>query len=129
MPDRDSRERRSEPRYLCSDLVRLRWTDAYRRQREEVVILENISASGASVQSEVAVAERTRVSIVCRKCKFRGLVCFCYQRTSAYFIGIKFDSDSKWSKANFKPKHLLDPREVKPRPPKPPWLMLVLCCQ
>jgi hypothetical protein len=40
-------------------------------------------------------------------------------RDEGYFIGIAFDADSKWSKAKFKPEHLLDPRDVKPRRIKP----------
>jgi PilZ domain-containing protein len=126
MPARHDRERRSETRYLCSDLVTLRWSDNFRRERAEVVILENISASGASVQADVEVAESTPVRMLCHKCELRGLVRSCYQRENAYFIGIEFDSDSTWSKAKFKPKHLLDPREVKPRhPASKPWVMLV----
>ena len=47
------REQRLEPRFLCSDLVTLRWSEAPRRERSEVVVLENISASGAAVPASV----------------------------------------------------------------------------
>jgi hypothetical protein len=43
-------ERRVETRYLCSDLVRLLWSEEPQRERDETVVLENISASGACVQ-------------------------------------------------------------------------------
>ena len=43
-------ERRVETRYLCSDLVRLLWSEE-QRARDETVVLENISASGACVQA------------------------------------------------------------------------------
>ena len=115
-------ERRVETRYLCSHLVQLLWSEGS-RERDETVVLENISASGACVQSENPVAENTRVRLVCGKPEFRGYIRSCYWRDDGYFLGIAFDEGSKWSKAKFKPEHLLDPAEVKPRRPKP----LVMC--
>src|SRR2546421_897138 len=105
-------ERRAEPRFLCSDLVELRWRDA-RHDHSETVVLENISASGASVQSETTISEGTDVNMICDKREFRGVVRSCYRRDDGYFVGIAFDADSKWSKAKYKPKHLVDPREVR----------------
>ena len=116
-------ERRAETRYLCSDLVRLLWSEEPQRERDETVVLENISASGACVQAEFPVKENTRVRLLCRKQEFRGYVRSCYWRDDGYFLGIAFDADSQWSKAKFKPEHLLDPGKVKPRRPKP----LVMC--
>jgi hypothetical protein len=105
-------ERRAEPRFLCSDLVKLRWRGA-RSDHSETVVLENISASGASVQSETSILEGTEVRMTCGKREFRGIVRSCYWRDDGYFIGIAFDAASKWSKAKYKPKHFLDPREVR----------------
>jgi hypothetical protein len=107
-------EKRAEPRFLCSDLVMLRWSDDERR-REETVVLENISTSGACVQAEVPVAENADVALLCGSAEFHGYVRSCYLRDAGYFIGIAFDTDSKWSKAKFQPEHLLDPRTVRPR--------------
>ena len=108
-------EKRAEPRFLCSDLVTLQWSDEARRRREETVVLENISASGACVQAEVAVTESASVTLVCGKAEFRGHVRSCYLRDDGYFIGIAFDADSKWSRAKFQPEHLVDPRTIRPR--------------
>jgi hypothetical protein len=108
-------EKRSEPRFLCSDLVTLRWSDGPRRERRETVVLENISASGACVQAEVVVSEGARVRLGCGNVEFSGYVRACYRRDDGYFVGIAFDEDSKWSIAKFKPEHLLDPRKVRPR--------------
>lgn len=108
-------EKRTEPRFLCSDLVALRWSDEEHRQRQETVVLENISTSGACVQAEVPVAESAVVTLLCGKAEFHGYVRSCYLRDQGYFIGIAFDADSKWSKAKFRPEHLLDPRVIRPR--------------
>lgn len=106
---------RSEVRFLCADLVKLRWIEGREREQEQVVVLENISVSGACVQSEVAIPENARVKLDCRKQEFRGRVRSCYFRDDAYFVDIEFDADSRWSKEKFTPEHLLDPRKIKPR--------------
>jgi hypothetical protein len=111
-------DQRAEPRYLCSDLATLYWQESAQGEHKEAVVLENISASGACVQAESSVPENTSVRLVCGEAEFHGSVRFCYWRDDGYFIGIAFDADAKWSKAKFKPEHLLDPRELKPRPAK-----------
>jgi hypothetical protein len=105
-------DQRAEPRYLCSDLVILCWQEGAHGARRETVVLENISASGACVQAETSVPKNAAVRLVCGKAEFHGYVRFCYRRDDGYFIGVAFDAHSKWSKAKFKPEHLLDPREV-----------------
>jgi hypothetical protein len=116
-------ERRAEIRYLCSHLVRLLWSEGPAGGGDETVVLENISASGACVQAEVSLAGNTRVRLICGRQEFHGYVRSCYWRDDGYFIGIAFDANSKWSKARFKPEHLLDPSEVKPRGSKKPVVM------
>jgi hypothetical protein len=108
-------EKRAEPRFLCSDLVMLRWSDDKCRRREATVVLENISTSGACVQADVPVTENAVVTLLCGSAEFHGYVRSCYLRDAGYFIGIAFDADSKWSKATFQPEHMLDPRTVRPR--------------
>jgi len=108
-------EQRTEPRYLCSDLVTLCWQESAQGERKEAVVLENISVSGACVQAEISVPNSASVRLVCGQAEFHGCVRFSYWRDDGYFIGIAFDAHSKWSKAKFKPEHLLDPSEVKPR--------------
>ncbi|SRR5579863_4970076 len=108
-------EKRAEPRFLCSDLVTLRWPEESGCEREETVVLENISTSGACVQAEVPIAESAVVTLLCGEAQLRGFVRSCYRRDEGYFIGIAFDANSKWSKAKFQPEHLLDPRAVRPR--------------
>jgi hypothetical protein len=119
-------DQRAEPRYLCSDLVKLYWRGNAESERRETVVLENISASGACVQAETSVPESVSVRLVCGTAEFHGCVRSCYWRDDGYFIGIAFDTNSKWSKAKFKPEHLLDPSEIKPRLTKPPMMSAAL---
>ena len=118
-------DQRAEPRYLCSHLVTLCWQEGAQGERCETVVLENISASGACVQAEVSTPNDAGVRLVCGKAEFHGGVRFCYRRDDGYFIGIAFDTDSKWSKAKFEPEHLLDPSEVKPRRTNPLTMSIV----
>jgi hypothetical protein len=121
-------EKRAEPRFLCSDLVTLRWLEERGIERRETVVLENISASGACVQAEVPVSEGSHVSLSCRSATFLGCVRSCYLRDDGYFIGIAFDEGHKWSKARFQPEHLLDPSKVRPRKVASKLIMFVCAC-
>ncbi len=118
-------DQRAETRYLCSDLVSLCWRDEAQGDCHGTVVLENISASGACVQSEISVPNNASVRLVCGKAEFHGRVRFCYWRDDGYFIGIAFDARSKWSQEKFKPEHLLDPSEVRPRRTKPLKMSIV----
>lgn len=109
---------RGETRYLCSELVKLERLGA----PPVTVILDNISASGACVESEVEVREGSHVRLICGTKTFRGTVRYCVRRGDDYFVGIVFEPGSKWSKARFRPKHLLDPRKVKGHPPGKPYV-------
>ena len=42
------------------------------------------------------------------KKEFAGVVRYCVYREIGYFTGVQFDSDSRWSKAKYRPQHLLD---------------------
>ena len=76
------------------------------------------------MQSDFAVPERSRVRIACGKKNFRGVVRYCLLHVNACFLGVEFDADSRWSKAAYRPEHLLDPRAVRPgRPAKRPVIM------
>jgi hypothetical protein len=106
-------------RYLCSDLVALYWTEGSRR-RNGTVVLENISAGGACLQTDFTLADQTRVRLRCGKQNFTGVVRYCQLHVGGCFLGIQFDADSRWSKAKYSPEHLLDPRKVPAhRTPKP----------
>src|SRR5690348_15455415 len=45
-------ERRIEPRMLCAELVELRWRDKHGFERRDMANLEDISLSGACLQTE-----------------------------------------------------------------------------
>jgi hypothetical protein len=101
------RDKRSEPRFMCADLVNVRIDDTAGR-REVIGNLEDISASGACIQLEAAAAEGADVEMVCAKCRLRGKVRYCRFTELGYDVGIEFEKRRSWTRRRFSPKHLLD---------------------
>lgn len=99
---------RSESRMLCADLVDIRWKDKTGRGRKTTAILEDISTSGACVQIEGPIPENTIVRICLPKGQLQGTVRYCVYREIGYFVGLQFAADTKWSRKEFQPEHMLD---------------------
>ena len=102
------RERRSEIRMLCADLVEVCWRDRGGKAKKARAVLEDISASGACLQFETAVPLNAVVRWSWPKRDFAGVVRYCAYREIGYFVGVQFDPACRWSKAQYRPQHLLD---------------------
>lgn len=101
-------ERRSEPRYMCADLVKVR-VQAEGGPPEEVdATLEDISGSGACVQLEAAIDLGADVEIVCSRCRLRGKVRHCRFSELGYDVGVEFEQRGAWDRRQFEPEHLVD---------------------
>ncbi|MEZ5404343.1 MAG: PilZ domain-containing protein [Bryobacteraceae bacterium] len=109
------RERRTEPRLLCADLVELEWRDKSGRRRRAVANLEDISLSGACLQLEVEIPLQTELRISYATGELTGIVRYCVYREIGYFLGIQFDDGVRWSQRAFRPLHLFDPRRLMSR--------------
>jgi hypothetical protein len=66
------KEKRSEPRFMCADLIKVRIQDAA-GAREVIANLEDISPSGACIQLEAATLEGADVEMMCAKSVTAGL--------------------------------------------------------
>ena len=105
-------DRRVEHRLLCADLVDVQWKDQTGRVRRSVANLEDISLSGACLQVERPVPLGTPYRITYPKGVLNGKVKYCVFREIGYFLGIEFETGSRWSRNDFRPQHLLDPRHL-----------------
>jgi PilZ domain-containing protein len=105
-------DRRVEPRLLCADLIDVQWKDQAGRTRRSVANLEDISLSGACLQVDQPVALGTKYKINYPKGILNGKVKYCVFREIGYFLGIEFEPGTRWSKEDFQPQHLLDPRKL-----------------
>ena len=104
--------RRIETRMLCADMVDVRWKDGTGRSRKSVANLEDISLSGACVQTDHPIPLQTPLSIRYPKGELMGVVRYCVFREIGYFLGIEFEAGSRWSAREFQPRHMLDPRRL-----------------
>ena len=93
-------------------MVDVRWKDKGGRNRRTVANLEDISHSGVCIQVDNQIPLGTTVKISYPQGEFTGTVRYCHFREIGYFVGIQFEEGSKWSRTNFKPMHLLDPRQL-----------------
>ena len=105
-------DRRVEPRMLCADLVDILWKDPSGRSRRGVANLEDISLSGACLQVERPVPQGTILRMSYPNGELSGIVKYCVFREIGYFLGVEFESGSRWSQRHFRPQHLLDPRRL-----------------
>jgi PilZ domain len=101
-----AKERRSEPRLLCSDMIRVRLPG--RGRREISANLEDISASGACLLLEERLPLDAALVLLCGKSRFRGKVKYCVNHEIGYFVGVEFEDGQKWSRELYEPQHLLD---------------------
>ncbi len=97
---------------MCADMVDVRWRDKSGRSRKAVALLEDISLSGACLQFDSPIPEKTAVRIGYPRGALQGVVRYCTYREIGYFVGIEFSPDNRWSEAQFRPQHLLDMRRV-----------------
>ncbi len=105
-------DRRVEPRMLCADLVDVQWEDHTGRTLRGRVNLEDISPSGACVQVEHPVPLGSNLRIGYPSGELVGKVTYCIFRETGYFLGIAFEPGSRWSRLDFQPQHLFDPRRL-----------------
>lgn len=105
-------DRRSETRLLCADLVEIHWREKSGKNRKGIANLEDISLSGACLQTDFPIPKEVRVRIVYPQGNLNGTVKYCVYREIGYFLGIEFAPDVRWSLQKYKPQHLLDPRRL-----------------
>ena len=111
-------ERRSEPRYMCADLVKVQIRDP-EDNVEAVATLEDISASGACLNLDRAVREGADLEIVCSKCRLRGKVRYCRFVQIGWDVGVEFEQRGTWDPETFRPRHLLEVEVCSSPPPSP----------
>jgi hypothetical protein len=106
------RERRSEVRMMCADMVQVSWKDQNGKPRRAMGLLEDISATGACLQLEIPLPLGAAVRWDSSRHKFTGHVRYCVYREIGYFVGVEMEAGCRWSKQAFQPQHLLDLRRL-----------------
>ena len=89
-------------------MVGLYWRDKSSWKRWSAAMLEDISRSGASLQTDAPIPLGTVLRITFPKGRLEGAVRYCFPRDMGYCVGVQFAEHNKWSKSQFRPRHLLD---------------------
>ncbi len=108
---RPIRDRRFQKRFLCADLIRIRWTGESGDRRDEVAILEDYSPSGASLFLGVPVATGTPLLVLCADGnEVPASICYCVPAPNGYLAGVNFTQPfaAPDSRRAYIPQHLLD---------------------
>lgn len=103
---------------LCADLISVFWKDKNGRPRKALANLEDISLSGMCLQVDAPVPRETLLRIAHPKSRFEARVRYCVFRDTGYYLGVEFQPGFRWSQRRFRPKHLLDPRDLLTLSPK-----------
>ena len=111
-------DRRSEPRLMCADMVGVRWLDESGVKRDATALLEDISASGACLQLDSPLPLGTRLEITYRNGRLEGSVCYCFYREIGYWVGVEFKPQTRWSRRQYRPRHLLDLKKLLAKAPR-----------
>ena len=86
--------------------MQLVWQDPNGTKHREIVILENLSGSGAGLFMGVAVPDDTPVQLITNDLQLNGKISHCRFRENGYVVGLKLNADV--SGKEFIPEHLLD---------------------
>jgi hypothetical protein len=90
-------------RYLCSHLMTVGWEDG-----AVVANLEEISATGAVLESEVELAACTAVELRSGATYFEGEIRKAEEHDFGWRITVELSPFTPWSVERFRPQHLLD---------------------
>ena len=96
-----------EPRFLCSQLVRVLYEDDARNTHRAVANLEEISASTATLLSEEKLESGRPISFCVKDHDLYGVVESTFLHpVLGWFSKIRFDRSSRWHGRLFVPEHL-----------------------
>jgi hypothetical protein len=101
------RDRRTEVRMMCADMVEVTWKDGNGRTGRTMALLEDISRSGACLQLETSLPVGAEIQWGSPGHHFNGHVRHCLYREIGYFVGVEL-AGCQWSKTAYQPRHLLE---------------------
>ena len=105
-------KQRCETRLLCSELVTVSWHDSEGETKQTVAVLEDISPSGACVQTDRPIPSGEEVVVCYENGNLAGKVRYCRADEVGFYVGVQFPPATKWLQSEFVPDHLLDPSKL-----------------
>ena len=100
-------DRRRGPRQLCSDFVQFAWNDQQGHRISYLGILEDVSAEGMCVQSDLPVPVGQTLQLHTKGFDGEARVSYCELVEYGYVIGLEFLDGFMWDREKWRPRHLL----------------------
>jgi hypothetical protein len=104
---KETQDRRSTERSLCSELARIE----YRDQQGEIVnvagLLEDVSRRGLCLSLSLPVSVGAEIRFQCAGFSGKALVEYCNLGNYSYLVGAAFLDGLEWDKSIWRPRHLL----------------------
>jgi hypothetical protein len=100
-------EKRAQQRNLCSDIVELFWNDRSGWPHRAKALLEDISTSGACVQTDARIPVNVELALRLGESGFPAIVRYCTLIDGSYFVGVEFAEGSGWTPGEPDPEHIL----------------------
>ncbi len=106
--ERNKKERRREPRHLCSHLL-----EVIAASGRQEAVLEDLSPEGAAValMVEKAIEAATVVELSAPDFHARAEVRYCLPRDGGFRLGLRFMEGFRWQPGVWQPEHLWLPPE------------------
>jgi hypothetical protein len=110
-------ERRETRRNLCSDIVELFWSDRLGWPHRAKAVLEDISQTGACVQTEDPIPLGAELALRLGELGLPGRIRYCTLIGGSYFVGIQFLDGMRWAPEDYNPACILNWPESAGTPP------------
>lgn len=105
------KERRQNPRELCSDFAQVTWLDDHARRISILGVLEDVSREGLCVSLDLPVPAGRDVHVHTRGIEGDAKVQYCELGDYGYLVGLEFSEGCSWEREKWRPKHLLEPSQ------------------
>ena len=103
------KERRREPRQLCSEFVQVAWLDDRENRISMVGVLEEVSPSGLAVSLDLPAPVGRTVHLNARGFSGEAEVRHCELGDYGYIVGMEFTGGGGWDLKKWRPGHLYRP--------------------
>ncbi|HYM11382.1 MAG TPA: PilZ domain-containing protein [Bryobacterales bacterium] len=103
------KDRRKNPRDMCSDFVQIAWQDDRQARISYVGLLEDVSPTGLCVNLELPAPVGRTVHLHTKGFEGDAEVRYCELGDYGYLVGLEFAEGQCWEREAWKPKHLVGP--------------------
>jgi hypothetical protein len=94
---------------MCSDFVRIAWSDPAGRRFANIGLLEDVSTDGLCMNLDRALPVGSRIHLHTKGFEGEAEVRYCDRGDYGFLIGLEFADGCTWEPEKWRPKHLYTP--------------------